>query len=123
MRLSILIAAVMLLGACRTMYMADIADLATTPDELPEPGISRSALTTWFDDRGYIPGPRVFQAESELRRRPGDPLVYAQPGDRVWWSTAYRTVQHACVTKRVIYYRVAADGQLSRAIRSHRNQC
>lgn len=123
MRLPFFFAAVLLLGACRTMYMADYADLATIPDDLPQPGMSQTALTAWFEDRGYIPGSRVFQAESELRRRPGDPLVYAQPGERVWWMTAHRTVQHACVTKHVIYYRVAPDGQLSRAIRSHRNQC
>ena len=90
---------------------------------MPQPGIAHHTLVAWFEERGYIPGPKVLQAEAELRRRRRDPLVYSQPGDREWWLTAHRTVQHVCVTRHVIYYRLDGGGALDRAIHAHRNQC
>lgn len=115
--------AIVLLSGCTVLYTDDYADRLTIPDELPQPGLDAFALTQWFEERGYVPGPRVLQAEAELRRRRRDPLVYSQPGDREWWLTAHRTVQHVCVTRHIIYYRLATGGTLDRAVHTHRNQC
>ena len=111
------------LAGCRAPYMADYAAMTVLPEDLPRPGIDVPALEAWFQQHGYAPGPKVLQAEGELRRRPGDPLIYAQPGDREWWLTQQRTVKDLCVTQRTIYYRLAADGRLSRAIGTHRSYC
>lgn len=124
MRLVLLaVAAAVALAGCRAPYMADYANAIVQPDDLPSPGIDRAAVTVWFEERGYAPGPKVLQAEAELLRRPGDPLIYAAPGDRLWWLTAHRTVHHACVTTRTIYYRFDPNGHLARAIYNHRSQC
>lgn len=115
--------AVLTAAGCRAPYMSEYSDAIVSADELPAPGMSQHDLRVWFEERGYIPGVKVLQAEAELRRRPGDPLVYARPDDRRWWLTAHRTVKHACVTKRTIYYRVKSDGTLTRAIYRHGSQC
>lgn len=119
----LVIAAVLILGACRMPYMADLADMTVRKEDFPPAGTSRSALAAWFRTNGYSPGPRVLQAEAELTRRPGEPLVYAQPGQQVWWLTQQRAVRDLCVTRRVIYYRFGRDRKLAHAIRTHRSQC
>ena len=124
MRLLIcVLAAAIAVSGCRAPYMAEVSDMVVQPDDLPTPGMTEPELVAWFEERGYVPGPRVRQSEAELRRRVGDPLVYAQPGDQRWWLTVHRTVRHACVTKRSIYYSVTPDGRLERAIYNHRSQC
>jgi len=122
-RIFILLAAAVLLGACRMPYMADYADMTVRPEKFPPVGTAVPALTAWFDAHGYVPGPKILQSEAELRRRPGDPLVYARPTDRVWWRTEGRTVRDLCVTERTIYYRLGASGHLTQAVRTHRSQC
>ena len=124
MRIFILIlTAAVAVAGCRGPYMSEYADAIVMADDLPAPGITTADLTTWFEERGYIPGAKVLQAEAELRRRPGDPLVYSLPDERRWWLTAHRTVKHACVTKRTIYYRLTTDGVLARAIYRHGSVC
>lgn len=120
--MAVLIAAAALSG-CRAPYMSDYANMLTRPDELPVPGIDETALAAWLAERGYVSGPPVLQSEAELRRRPNAPLVYAQPGDRDWWLTAHRTVQHACVTRHTIYYKLDPGGALAYAVRAYHNYC
>ena len=122
-RLITVLVTIVALAGCRAPYLSDYANMVTIPDDLPRTGIDMQNLTAWFEDRGYIPGARVLQAEAELRRRPRDPLVYARPGDREWWLTAHRTVQHACVTRHTIYYTLDPGGALARAVRAHHNYC
>ncbi len=117
-----LVAAIALAG-CRAPYLSEYSDAIVQSDDLPEPGLGAAALTAWFEERGYVAGPRVLQAEAELRRRPGDPLVYSLPAERRWWLTAHRTIKHVCVTRRTIYYRVAVSGDLVRAIYNHGSRC
>jgi hypothetical protein len=111
------------LAGCRAPYVADYAAMTVLPEELPAPGTTPTALEDWFAEQSYAPGPRVLQSEGELLRRPGDPLIYAQPGDREWWLTQHRTVRDFCVTRRTVYYRLAPDGRLERAIGTHRSYC
>lgn len=109
--------------ACRPIYGRDVANLTAFPEHLPAIGTSTSDLEVWFDNRGYAPGPSVFQSEGELRRQPGSPLVYALEADRLWWHTRVRTVQDYCVTQKFIYFQVDADGGLSQAIQNKRSVC
>lgn len=122
-RMITLFVALVALAGCRAPYMSDYADMLTRPDDLPAPGISKAALGAWFVQHGYVAGPPVLQSEAELRRRPRAPLVYARPGDREWWLTAHRTVQHVCVTRHTIYYTLDPGGALARAVRAHHNYC
>ena len=121
MRLVLIVVA--LLGACRMPYMADLADMTVMQESFPPAGTSSAGLEAWFAKQGYTAGPRVYQAAAELSRRPGDPLVYAQPHQRRWWLTQQRSVRDLCVTRRVIYYRLDAEQKLMHAIRTHRSQC
>jgi len=120
-----LLLAVILLAAagCRAPYSSDLADLTVLPETFPPVGTPAPALATWFDNRGYAPGPRVHAAEASLRRRPGDPLVYATEADKRWWLTRIRSVRDLCVTTRTIYYRLDAAGGLLQAVQNHRSQC
>lgn len=122
MRLFLLVTLVML-GACRVPYMSDWADMTVRPEAFPPVGTAPAALDAWFAAHGYAPGPTVRQSEAELRRRPGDPLVYARAEDKLWWLTQHRTQRDFCVTRRVIYYRLDPGGALVQAIQSHRSQC
>lgn len=119
----LLIVAVMLVASCRAPYMSDLADMTVLPETFPPVGTPSVALDTWFNNRDYAPGPRVHQAEASLRRRPGDPLVYAVQADKMWWYTRSRSVRDVCVTERVIYYRLDASSNLIQAIQNHRSQC
>ncbi len=120
---AVLSAVILGLGACRMPYMADYADMTVMAEDFPPAGTSRAALQDWFDENGYAPGPRVLQAEGELRRRRGEPLVYALQSDRRWWLTETRSVTDLCVTTRVVYYRVDPRGNLLQAVRTHSSQC
>jgi len=120
---AVLSAAMLVLGACRMPYMADYADMTVRAEDFLPTGTSRATLQDWFDDHGYSPGPRVLQAEGELRRRRGDPLVYARQSDRHWWLTEQRSVRDLCVTTRVIYFRFDPQDRLLQAIRTHSSQC
>lgn len=118
-----LIAATFLLMSCRAPYMSDLADMTVLPETFPPVGTPAAVLDTWFNNRDYAPGPRVHQAEASLRRRPGDPLVYAHAAHKMWWHTRSRTVRDVCVTERTIYYRLDASGGLLQAVQNHRSQC
>ena len=122
MRLALFLA-LMAMTACRVPYTADLADLTVWPDEMPPAGTSAEALDAWFHEEDYAPGPRVWQAEAELRRRPGAPLTYTLEKDRLWWLTRTQVVRDFCVTQKTIYYRVDGNGALDRAIQSHRSAC
>ncbi len=119
----LILSLILVLGACRAPYMSDIADLTVMPDDLPPTGTPEAALNIWFDDNRYAPGPRVWQAEAELRRLPGAPLAYATEKDRSWWLSRARTVRDFCVTQKYIYYKLDDNGALTRAIMSARSQC
>jgi len=123
MRRAVLLAVVLLSAACRMRYMADLADMTVLPEDFPPAGTPLAVLQDWLDAQGYAPGPKVLQAEGELRRRPGDPLVYALQADRVCWLTRTRSVTDLCVTTRVIYYRLDSRENLLQAVRTHRSQC
>lgn len=118
-----LLAAAIALGGCRVPYMADYADMTTFADPLPPAGTPSSELWDWFVENGYVQGPRVRQSMAELRRAPGDPLVYAVAADRRWWLTQQRTVRDLCVTQKVVYYRLDAAGNLMEAVQNHRSAC
>lgn len=122
-KLMFLLALLAATAGCRAPYMSDYADMTVMSETFPPVGTPVAALNAWFDDRGYAPGPQVYQAEASLRRRPGDPLVYARQIDKSWWLTRARSVQDLCVTERTIYYRLDAQGQLVHAIQNHRSQC
>ena len=98
MRQLLLIVAV-LLSACRTPYMNEVADLTVRPFEIPAYGTDEGELNTWFDSNRFAPGPRIWQAETELRRLPGTPLAYANEADRSWWLSRSQTVRDFCVTQ------------------------
>ncbi len=119
----LLILSVLALGACRVPYMSDWADMTVRPEQFPAVGTPAEVLDGWFAEKGYAPGPTVYQAEAQLRRRPGDPPTYARAEDKRWWLTRHRTVRDFCVTKRTIYYRLDPGGALVQAIQSHRSQC
>ncbi len=122
MRLAILAVAV-LLGACRAPYMSDVADLTVLPYEIPPYGTPAPVLAAWFDENRFAPGPRVYQAEAELRRVPGAPLAYALDADRSWWLTRTQIVRDFCMTQKIVYYKLDGNEALSRAILTNRSQC
>jgi len=80
MRIALAITLVLALGACRFPYMHDYANFGAFPEPVPPVGTSVAELDKWFFKRGYGPGPRVRQSEAELRRQPGEPLVYCLLG-------------------------------------------
>lgn len=114
---------VVLTAACRVPYTSDLADWSVLSFDLPEEGTAPDDLGRWFESEGYVAGPKVFQTEAELRRRPGTPLVYALPGERSWWLSQVQTVRDLCVTQKFIYYRTRDDGRLARAVGAVRSQC
>ena len=118
-----LFAFIVLLGACRVPYSADVADMTVRSDGLPSAGTSKADLNRWFTALGYAPGPRVHQSVAALTRRPGDPLPYTHALDKLWWQTQSRSVRDLCVTTRTVFYRMGTDGLLEQAIQSHRSQC
>lgn len=122
MRLGVVLVLLMAVG-CRAPYSSDVADWTVLPETFPAVGTSEAVLNIWFDNRGYAPGPKVHQAEASLRRRPGDPLVYAVASEKRWWHTRARSVRDFCVTTRTIYYRLDAAGTLLQAVQTHRSQC
>lgn len=110
-------------SACRVPYTNELANLTVAPFDIPPYGTSRSDLDLWFDEHQFAPGPRVFQAESELRRLPGAPLAYAVDGDRTWWLSRTQTLRDLCVTQKLVYYQLDAEEKLGRAILTSRSQC
>ena len=122
MRLA-LILCLAVLAACRAPYSNEIADLTVMPDELPPYGTPADELDLWFDAEGYRPGPRIYEAESDLRRLPGTPVSYTSEQDRSWWLSRVRTVRDFCVTEKYVYYRLDADQKLARAIMTSRSHC
>ncbi|MFK7944296.1 MAG: hypothetical protein AB8B85_15470 [Paracoccaceae bacterium] len=111
------------LAACRAPYMSEYADLTVRPFEIPPYGTPKVELAAWFDENYFAPGPRVFQAEAELRRLPGAPLAYALDEDRSWWLSRAETVRDLCVTQKYVYYKLDAEDRLARAILTSRSQC
>lgn len=122
MRVILLIAAV-LLGGCRGYYLNEIADLTVIPFEIPPYGTPEAELNAWFDEHRFAPGAQVFQAEAELRRLPGAPLVYALDADRSWWLTRAQTLRDFCFTQKIVYYKLDDAGALARAILTARSEC
>lgn len=118
-----LLVVVALLGACRAPYMNEIADLTVIPFEIPPYGTPMAELDLWFDANRFAPGPKVWQAETELRRLPGAPLAYASENDRTWWLSRTQTVRDFCVTQKLVYYKLDAERRLARAILTSRSQC
>ena len=119
----VLLLAVLLGSGCRAPYMSELADLTVRPFEIPPYGTSAQELHAWFDENRFAPGVRVLQAESELRRLPGSPLVYALEAERTWWLTRMQTVRDFCVTQKIVYYKLDQNEALSRAIMTSRSQC
>ena len=113
----------MALAACRAPYSSEIADLTVVPFDIPPYGTTKTELVTWFDENRFAPGPDVYQAESELRRLPGEPLAYALEADRSWWLTRTQYVRDFCVTQKQVYYKLDAQDRLARAIMTSRSQC
>ena len=120
---SVLVAILFVLGACRMPYMSDLADMTVIPEKFPPLGTNVAELDIWFERHGYAPGPRGYQAEASLRRRPGDPLVYALDADKMWWYTRSQSVRDLCVTQKTVYFRLDNAGSLVHAIQNHRSQC
>lgn len=114
---------VVIVAGCRAPYSSEVADWTVLPETFPPTGTPAAVLDTWFNNRGYAPGPKVHQAEANLRRRPGDPLVYARQAEKDWWATRSRSVRDLCVTTRTIYYKLDPSGALMQAIQTHRSQC
>jgi hypothetical protein len=119
----VLLLALLAIAACRPIYGRDVANLTAFPEDLPAVGTSAAMLDEWFDKLGYAPGPHVFQSESELRRQPGAPLVYALETDRSWWLMRARTTQDFCTTQKFIYYKLDHERKLQRAIQNKRSVC
>lgn len=119
----ILLFVALALSACRSPYMSEIADMTVYPFEIPEYGTEEEALNTWFDANRFSPGPKVWQAETELRRLPGAALVYASEADRSWWMSRSQTVRDFCVTEKYVYYKLDGEKRLSRAILTSRSWC
>lgn len=109
--------------ACRPIYGRDVANFTAFPEKLPGVGASLQDLETWFDKRGYAPGPDVYQSEAELRRQHGAPITYALDADRSWWFMRARTIQDYCVTQKFIYFKLDGAQQLTRAIQNKRSVC
>ena len=118
-----IILALLLCSACRAPYMSEIADLTVRPFEIPPYGTPAPELHQWFDENRFAPGARVLQSESELRRLPGSPLVYALESERSWWLTRMQTVRDFCVTQKIVYYKLDQNEALARAIMTSRSQC
>ena len=123
MRFTCILLAVLAVAGCRVPYSSDIADMTVMSDGLPPAGTPGPALSAWFQEQGYAPGPRVHQSVASLMRRPGDALVYAQAQDKQWWLTQSRSVRDFCVTTRTVFYRLSPDGALEQAIQNHRSTC
>jgi hypothetical protein len=123
MRFAFIALAALALAGCRVPYTSDIANFGAFPEPVPPPGTSVIDLESWFYKRGYGPGPRVLQSEAELRRDPGEPLVYALQAEREWWLTQHRVVRDFCVTKKTIYYQLDGSNALTRAIQGRISQC
>lgn len=119
----LLIIAVLLLGGCRAPYMSDVSLMTVAGYQIPPTGTSAPELNTWFDANGFAPGPKVYQAESELRRIPGSPLAYALEADRSWWLSRVQTVRDFCRTEKIVYYKLDDNDGLGRAILTARAQC
>ena len=98
----LLICAAILLSGCRGYYMNEISEIMVLPYDIPPPGTPAAELDVWFDRNGFAPGARVFQAESELRRRPGEPWAYALDADRSWWLTRVESVRNFCRTRKTV---------------------
>ncbi|MEM7422279.1 MAG: hypothetical protein AAF334_01075 [Pseudomonadota bacterium] len=111
-------------AACRPIYTRDIANLTSFNNpEFPPAGTYEAALIAWFDERGYLPGPKVHQTEGELRRMQGEPLVYASPDDKEWWFSRAHNVRDFCITQKLIYYRLDTQRRLARAVQTYRSEC
>lgn len=123
MRIALIALTVLALAGCRVPYTADIANFGAFPEPVPPAGTPVVDLEQWFIKRGYGPGPRVLQSEAELRRSPGDPLVYALEAERQWWLTQHRTIRDFCVTRKTIYYQIDGAGALQRAVQGRMSQC
>lgn len=122
-RLLILSMLFLALAACNPPRMADYSNMMALPERLPNAGTSLGDVEAWLNANGYAPGARVLQSEAELRRRPGDPLVYSLEVERMWWMSAHRTTRDLCVTLRTVYYRVDDRGALMQAIQTLRSDC
>ncbi|MEM9060928.1 MAG: hypothetical protein AAGD13_10750 [Pseudomonadota bacterium] len=109
--------------SCRPIYTRDVANFTAFPEPVPPVGTPYAEMEVWFEKRGYAPAPEVWQAEGELRRVQGGPLVYALEKDRMWWQARVRAVQDFCVTQKFIYYRLDLDQRLVRAIQNSHSQC
>ena len=109
--------------ACSPLYGRDVANFTAFPEDLPAVGTSASDLDAWFEKLGYAPASDVWQSESQLRRAPGAPLVYAVERDKIWWKTRARTVRDFCTTQKFIYYRLDTQQRLERAIQNKRSVC
>jgi hypothetical protein len=103
--------------------MHNLADLTVWTDDLPPPGTPEAELNEWFDENRYAPGPKVWEAEGDLRRLPGAAGSYVREEDRSWWLTRSRTVRDLCFTQKYVYYKLDDNGALSRAIMNARSQC
>ena len=117
------ICCLLLLGACRAPYMSEIADTTVQDFDVPPYGTEEAALNRWFDENRFAPGPRVWEAETELRRLPGTAIPYANEEDRSWWLSRSQTVRDFCVTEKYVYYKLDAERRLSRAIKTSRSWC
>ncbi|MEM9139558.1 MAG: hypothetical protein AAGB15_06970 [Pseudomonadota bacterium] len=119
----LLVAALVLMAACRVPYSHDLADMTVWPEDFPQAGTSGTDLDIWFIDQGYAPGPDVHQARAALMRRPGDPLAYALAREKLWWRTQSRSTRDFCITTRTIFYRLSPEGTLAEAVQTHRSNC
>ena len=114
---------IVLVAACRAPYSSEVADLTVIPFDIPPYGTPNSELVAWFDENRFAPGPDVYQAESELRRLPSEPLAYALEKDRSWWLSRTQYVRDFCVTQKQVYYKLDDQDRLARAIMTSRSQC
>ncbi|MEO1490661.1 MAG: hypothetical protein AAFV19_00725 [Pseudomonadota bacterium] len=123
MRIALAVIFVLALGACRVPYPHEYANFTAFPEPVPPVGTPVAELDAWFHKRGYGPGPRVRQSEAELRRQPGEPLVYSVEADRTWWLTQHRVIRDFCVTQKTIFYRLDAEDRLQKAVQGKFSQC
>lgn len=112
-----------LLAACVIPRPSVINSMMAAEQKVPPPGTDGGTLRAWFAAEGYVAGPNVLQSRAELARRPGDPLVYATQAERQWWLSQQQTVHDLCITSKVVYYRVTADGALVDAVPTVRSTC
>ena len=120
---SLIVLALLACAGCRAPYMHEIADMTVREYQIPPYGTPAGELNAWFDANGFAPGARILQSESELRRPPGAPLVYALEADRTWWLSRMQTVRDFCVTQKIVYYKLDTEKKLSHAILTSRSQC